>query len=63
MNSPLENRKVRLRGLGGRGVCGGPGTCASATGAFPRHARAQSAKADFLNFQPRFQPPGQNRPP
>jgi hypothetical protein len=32
MNSPLENRKVRLRGLGGRVVCGVPCTCASATG-------------------------------
>jgi hypothetical protein len=30
MNSPLENRKVRLRGLGGPAVCGVPGTCASA---------------------------------
>jgi hypothetical protein len=30
MNSPLENRKVRLRGLGGQEVCGAPGTCASA---------------------------------
>jgi hypothetical protein len=32
MNSPLEGRKVRLRGLGGTGVCGDPGSCASATG-------------------------------
>jgi hypothetical protein len=31
MNSPLESRKVRLRGLGGRAVCGGSNTCASAT--------------------------------
>jgi hypothetical protein len=31
-NSPLESRKVRLRGLGGRAVCGVSGTCASATG-------------------------------
>jgi hypothetical protein len=31
MNSPLEKRKVRLRGLGGPAVCGVPGTCASAT--------------------------------
>jgi hypothetical protein len=31
MNSPLENRKVRLRGLGGPAVCGVRGTCASAT--------------------------------
>jgi hypothetical protein len=32
MNSPLENRKVRLRGLGGPAVCGVRDTCASATG-------------------------------
>jgi hypothetical protein len=32
MNSPLEHRKVRLRGLGGRAVCGIPGTRASAAG-------------------------------
>jgi hypothetical protein len=32
MNSPLEIRKVRLRGLGGHTVCGVPGTGASATG-------------------------------
>jgi hypothetical protein len=31
MNSPLEIRKVRLRGLGGPALCGIPGTCASAT--------------------------------
>jgi hypothetical protein len=31
MNSPLEKRKVRLRGLGGTGVCGVPCTGASAT--------------------------------
>jgi hypothetical protein len=30
MNSPLESRKVRLRGLGGPAVCGIPGACASA---------------------------------
>jgi hypothetical protein len=30
-NSPLQLRKVRLRGLGGQAVCGVPGTCASAT--------------------------------
>jgi len=32
MNSPLEVRKVRLRGLGGPAACGVPGTCSSATG-------------------------------
>jgi predicted XRE-type DNA-binding protein len=32
MNSPLEIREVRLRGLGGRAVCGVPRTGASATG-------------------------------
>jgi hypothetical protein len=32
MNSPLQRRKVRLRGLGGLTACGVPGTCASATG-------------------------------
>jgi hypothetical protein len=32
MNSPLEIRKVRLRGLGGMAVCGVPRTCASAIG-------------------------------
>jgi hypothetical protein len=31
MNSPLEKRKVRLRGLGGPAVYGIPHTCASAT--------------------------------
>jgi hypothetical protein len=36
MNSPLENRKVRLRGLGGPAVQGIPGTGASATGDFRR---------------------------
>jgi hypothetical protein len=30
-NSLLGKRKVRLRGLGGLGVCGVPGTGASAT--------------------------------
>jgi hypothetical protein len=30
MNSPLEHRKVRLRGLGGPAMCGAPSTCASA---------------------------------
>jgi hypothetical protein len=37
MNSPLENRKVRLRGLGGPAVCGVPGTFASAAGVISRH--------------------------
>jgi hypothetical protein len=37
MNSPLEIRKVHLRGLGGPAVCGIPGTCASAAGAFRRN--------------------------
>jgi hypothetical protein len=32
MNSPLEIRKVRLRGLGGPTVCGVSSTWASATG-------------------------------
>jgi hypothetical protein len=32
MNSPLQHRKVRLRGLGGQALCGVPCTCASATG-------------------------------
>jgi hypothetical protein len=31
MNSPLQRRKVRLRGLGGLAACGVLGTCASAT--------------------------------
>ena len=31
MNSPLENRKVRLRGLGGPAACGVPNDRASAT--------------------------------
>src|SRR5688500_5747168 len=31
MNSPLESRKVRLRGLGGLAVCGVSRTCVSAT--------------------------------
>jgi len=33
MNSPLERRKVRLRGLGGPAVCGAPRPGASAAGA------------------------------
>jgi poly(3-hydroxybutyrate) depolymerase len=32
MKSPLQGRKVRLRGLGGPAPCGVSGTCASATG-------------------------------
>jgi hypothetical protein len=32
MNSPLEIRKVRLRGLGGPAARGDPGTGPSATG-------------------------------
>src|SRR5215217_1619190 len=32
MNSPLENRKVRLRGLGGTELCGVPNGCPSAAG-------------------------------
>src|SRR5688572_3278049 len=32
MNSPLEEREVRRRGLGGPAVCGAPRTGASATG-------------------------------
>jgi hypothetical protein len=35
MNSPLENRKVRLRGLGGLAVCGARVTFVSATGRRP----------------------------
>jgi hypothetical protein len=34
MNSPLQHRKVRLRGLGGQTICSVPGTCASATGKY-----------------------------
>ena len=39
MNSPLENRKVRLRGLGGPAMCGIPRTCASAAGGLPDQMR------------------------
>jgi len=35
MNSPLEHRKVRLRGLGGPAACGVPGTGASAPTRLP----------------------------
>ena len=35
MNSPLEIHEVRLRGLGGRAVCGVPGTGASAARRLP----------------------------
>jgi hypothetical protein len=66
MNSPLQNRKVRLRGLGGPAERGVPCTGASATEKAPEQAaiginpRVQSAKADFVMFQPRFQPPGES---
>jgi biopolymer transport protein TolQ len=46
MNSPLENRKVRLRGLGGPAVCGVPGTRASATGHFPAGTGAGQVEPD-----------------
>jgi hypothetical protein len=39
MNSPLENRKVRLRGLGGPALCGVRSTCASATRRSPNQIR------------------------
>jgi hypothetical protein len=62
MNSPLQLRKVRLRGLGGRAVCGVPCACASATRSRGRHVasrrteipRIQSAQADFAPFQRRI---------
>jgi hypothetical protein len=39
MNSPLEHRKVRLRGLGGPAACGFPRTCASAIRRSPNQIR------------------------
>ena len=39
MNSPLENRKVRLRGLGGRALYGVRSTCVSATRRPPNQIR------------------------
>jgi hypothetical protein len=39
MNSPLERRKVRLRGLGGPAACGIPRACASAAGDAPESGR------------------------
>ena len=45
MNSPLEIRKVRLRGLGGPAVCGIPRTCASATRPNPSELRPLTARA------------------
>jgi hypothetical protein len=41
MNSPLEHRKVRLRGLGGPAVCGARRTCAPATRRSPRQVRSE----------------------
>jgi hypothetical protein len=49
MNSPLENRKVRLRGLGGTAVCGVPGTCASAAG---RSGRMRTPRRHHPAFVP-----------
>jgi len=62
MNSPLENRKVRLRGLGGPALRSVPGTGASAAGRDGGIglAETQSAQADFVPFQPRFQSPGRD---
>jgi hypothetical protein len=43
MNSPLELRKVRLRGLGGLNVEGIPGTCTTAAGKYRSPAFADTA--------------------
>jgi hypothetical protein len=45
MNSPLENREVRLRGLPQKGGVGAPGPIAA----------GESAQADFVPLLPRFQ--------
>ena len=44
MNSPLENRKVHLRGLGGTAVYGVPGTGASATGEHREYSECRSPR-------------------
>jgi len=50
MNSPLETRKVRLRGLGGPGACGVPRTCASAIGEADVSARRRQAFGGFVRI-------------
>jgi hypothetical protein len=58
MNSPLESRKVRLRGLGGPAACGVPGTCASATGRSLKQNRLLSrSKSRVYSVHHRGQPP------
>jgi hypothetical protein len=46
MNSPLDGHQVRLRGLGGPGACGVPGTCPSAAG-IHRRGRPKPRPARF----------------
>jgi hypothetical protein len=53
MNSPLERRKVRLRGLGGLAVCGVPGDRASAAGTSPRIAPPAFAAPCTRGHNPR----------
>jgi hypothetical protein len=68
MNSPLENRKVRLRGLGGPAACGVPriravrnqgGTGAFRTGGVPRkqaairHVRFVGGRRALLSLRTR----------
>ena len=50
MNSPLENRKVRLRGLGGPTACGVPCTGASATGAITQLATGIIRLVGYANL-------------
>src|ERR1044071_8699571 len=45
MNSPLQRRKVRLRGLGGPTACGVPRTCASAASLLERVRSAPGVSA------------------
>jgi len=59
MNSPLQLRKVRLRGLGGPGMSGVPSTCASATGEITdfaidigRALEAQKPRLDAADASP-----------
>jgi acetyl esterase/lipase len=61
MNSPLEIRKVRLRGLGGPAVCGVPNTRASATGTIalvslamtiPRERHAEFPASSTVSARP-----------
>ena len=57
MNSPLESRKVRLRGLGGPAVCGVPRTGAPATGRSPHPAMSSAESRGAPPTHPRTHAP------